>query len=325
MSAQIFLESDYMNTRQEKIKFYLDKNIWSHKIIKMSPSELEDFKNLIKPLKEQSKIEIYYSPINVLESLKGIVSEEHFLQCQEEIKIADRISNKHILAEDPWNHVRRSAASFIPQPSENPYLIFLNLCRKIATSSYQRMEPEIKKINSLLNNWIDRWMRGLNSIKSQFRKVFGFEERDDNLISKAKEFKDKKSVLHRKRRHWISFCDHFSLAPQLRDFPLPFVYENFHSFRYWVNYRITYENKLFFDDKNPESGDYFDWQQTVYLNIMDYLVTEDRKLLAILRECDNEELHHVAIGFNEFVNSLKGDLLPKRAPDTTSEQWHNSR
>lgn len=323
MSARIFVKPDYMNTQQEKIKFYLDKNIWSHKIIKMSPSELEDFKNLIKPLKEQSKIEIYYSPIIVLESIKGIVSEEHFLQCQEEIMMADRISNEHILAEDPWNHVRRSAASFIPQPLENPYLIFLNLCRKIASSSYQRMEPEIKKINSLLNNWIERWMFGLNSIKSQFRKEFGFEERDENLISKAKEFKDKKSVLHRKRRHWVSFCDHFSLARQLRDFPLPFVYENFHSFRYWVNYRITYENKLLFEDWSPKRSDYLDWQQVVYLNIMDYIVTEDKGFRAILNEYAHEEKSKVAMSYDEFMRQLS-ELPSKRAPDTTIEEWHDA-
>lgn len=61
-----------MNIQKEKIKFYLDKNIWSHKIMEMTPSELEEFKILLKPLKEQSKIEIYYSPINVLELIKGM-------------------------------------------------------------------------------------------------------------------------------------------------------------------------------------------------------------------------------------------------------------
>ncbi len=134
----------------------------------------------------------------------------------------------------------------------------------------------------------------------------------------------KKLASKKKNRMWIAFCDHFSLSPQLKDYPFTSVYDNFHSFRYWVDYRLTFENKLIFENKRVVSGDYFDWEQTVYLNIMDYLVTEDGDLRSIFEECDNEEMHSRAITFNRFIDCFKGELPPKRAPDTTAEQWYDA-
>jgi hypothetical protein len=185
----------------------------------------------------------------------------------------------------------------------------------LAILPYSEIKPRIEPIRQIVTRFELKMMDELNSIKQNFRK----------LGSQANEYKNAEWTLKRKRRLWISFCDHYSLAPQLREFSLSFAYENFHSFRYWVDYRLTYENKLIFENKKSVSGDYLDWEQTVYLNIMDYLVTEDKKLKAILKGCDNEEMHHVAISFNEFIECLKSGLLPKRAPDTTSEVWHDAR
>ncbi len=134
---------------------------------------------------------------------------------------------------------------------------------------------------------------------------------------------NQESVLYRKQRLWMSFCDHYSLSTEIKNSTFHFIYHNFHSFRYWVNYRITYENKLLFEEWNPKRSDYLDWQQVVYLNIMDYIVTEDEKLKTILKECDDEEMHSVAMSFDEFISSLSV-LPPQRAPETTTEQWYNA-
>lgn len=311
-----------MNSQKQKINFYLDKNIWSD-IADMSESELKDFKKLIKPLKEQLKIGIYYSPVGVLELIKGMKIEKHYQKCQDEIRIVDRITNKHIL-EDPWNHVRRTAGRFVHLPDSKFDLRFLDLCRDIAILPYREMQPRIRPIRDLLNKWIKEWADELNSLKLDFRRKFGFEKRNKKLVSQSKQFWEKELTLKRKQRLWIAFCDHYSLSPELRDLSLAFAYDNFHSFRYWVHYRLTYENKMLFDNKRAESGDYFDWQRVVYLNIMDYLVTEDNKFRTILKESDNPEIHTVAITFNEFLSFLRGVLRLKRAPDSTSEEWYDA-
>jgi len=326
VSAQIFVESDYMNTQQEKIKFYLDKNIWSHKIMEMSSSKLEDFKNLIKPLREQLKIEIYYSPINVLELIKGMKLEEYFEKCRKEIRLADRITNKHFL-EYPYDHVRRRAFWFLGQPFKEPDLAFLKLCEKIAnSSSYQAIEPEIQPLRDMLNRWVKDWADDLNSVIQNHKEKFNLEAGNRNFYIQTKKLWENGVILdNRKQKTWVTFCRHFSLPSELKDFPLASAYDGFHSFRYWVNCRLIYEDKMLFENRKADPSDYFDWLQIVYLNIMDYLVTEDRKLKAIFNKCDDKEMHNVAISYDEFVGCLKNDLLPKRAPDTTSEQWHNSR
>ncbi|MDP3025265.1 MAG: hypothetical protein Q8O10_06990 [candidate division Zixibacteria bacterium] len=312
-----------MDTQKQKIKFYLDKNIWSHRIMKMSPSELEDFKNLLGPLREQSKIEIYYSPINVLELIKGMKLEEYFEKCREEISLADRITNKHFL-EYPYDHVRRSAFWFLGQPFKEPDLAFLNLCRKIAiSSSYQAIEPEIQPLRDMLNRWVKDWADDLNSVIQNLKEKFNLEACNRDFYIQTKKLWENEVILDRKQKTWVAFCRHFSLPSELKDFPLASAYDGFHSFRYWVDYRLRYESKLIFDNRKAEPSDYFDWLQIVYLNVMDYLVTEDEKLRTILKECDNEEMHRVAMSFDEFIGRLSG-LPPKRAPDTTIEKWYDA-
>jgi len=247
--------------------------------------------------------------------------EKYYKNCRQEIRLADRISNKHFL-EYPWHHSQRIAAWFLGQPFKEPDLTFLNLCRKIAIKSYQEIEHEIQPIHNLLNRWINEWVDDLNSIISGFREKLGLENISKSMLLKVKEYWVKQLAPKRKQRMWIAFCDHFSLSPQLKDYPSTSVYDNFHSFRYWVDYRLAFENKLIFENKMVESGDYLDWEQTVYLNIMDYFVTEDKNLISIFQECGNEEMHGRTISFDEFIVCLKGELPPKRAPDTTTEKWY---
>lgn len=192
-------------------------------------------------------------------------------------------------------------------------MFFLNLCRKIAiSSSYHEIEREAQAVRKVLTNFEPKWTEDLNSIKL-YRERLGL---------KADEYKNQESVLYRKQRLWMSFCDHYSLPTEIKKSTFHSMYHNFHSFRYWVNYRITYENKLF-EGWNPKRSDYLDWQQVVYLNIMDYIVTEDKGFRAILNECAHEEKSKVAMSYDEFMRQLS-ELPSKRAPDTTIEEWHNA-
>jgi hypothetical protein len=92
-----------------------------------------------------------------------------------------------------------------------------------------------------------------------------------------------------------------------------------------VDYRITYENKVIYDNKKPRPSDYLDWEQLVYLNIMDYLITNDKALRRTLGESINPELGRVTLGFDEFLGCLRGRLPPRRAPDLADRIWLETR
>lgn len=312
-----------MERCQEKVKFHFDKNIWSD-IANMTDVERRNFQDQIRPLKDESKIGIWYSPISVLELIRGMSLESHYEKCCEEIKLASVITEKHLL-ENPWDHVRRSAYAFVQKPFKEPDLSFLSLCRRIVVFPYSQIEPNIAPIRNLLMKWQKEWADSVNFIKSSFRNTFGFEQKDEVLMSKAKKFVADEWIARRAKRAWNSFCQHYSLPQELEHLPLNRAITKFHSFRYWVDYRITYENKLFFDNKKPSPSDYLDWEQIVYLNIMDYLVTDDRELITILNECKNSELNKVSIRFSEFLDCLKGKLLPRRAPNSAFKKWYDAK
>lgn len=310
-----------MDRCQEKVKFYFDKNVWSD-IVNMTDVERRKFEDLIKPLRNESKIGIWYSPISVLESIRGMLLEIHYEKCRDEIKLASVITDKHLL-ENPWDHVRRSAYAFAQKPFKEPDLSFLNLCREIVVFSYRQIEQRIAPIRDLLMKWQKDWADSLNGIKSSFRNDFGFLQREKVLTSKAKRFVEDEWITRRTKRAWKSFCQHYSLPRELENWPLDRALTVFHSFRYWVDYRLTYEKKLLFDNKKPSPSDYLDWEQIVYLNIMDYLVTNDRGLITILNECKNRELNKVSMRFKEFLDCLKGKLPPRRAPNDAFKKWYD--
>jgi hypothetical protein len=304
----------FMQTNADKINFYFDKNIWSD-VTKMTEEELSSFKTLIKPLKEQSRIGIYYSPIGVLELIKGLSLETHYEMCQKEVRVASVISDKHIL-EYPWDHVRRVAYSLLQRPFKEFDRLFLNLCRKISISPYNQIEPIIAPTGEMLRKWEKEWSDSLNTIRLGFRSL------DQKGV---KEFKEDAWLRRRKEKYWPYLCQQFSLPEEFKKLPLDETITKFHSLRYSLDYRISHENKLLFDNKKARPSDYLDWIQIVYLNIMDYLVTNDSQLTTILNECKNSELNKVTMRFSEFLDCIKGQLPQKHAPNSTLETWFDAQ
>lgn len=301
-------------TNPNKINFYFDKNIWSE-IINKTDSELSHFTDLAKRLINESKIGIYYSPVSVLELIKGMFLEKHYDLCKKEIRLASIITDKHFL-EYPWDHVRRIVNASLHIPFKEVDLQFLNLNRKIAIGSYNQVEPIIAATRDMMGKWETGWSDSLNQIRMSFIHLDPKE---------AQRYKEDFWLNRRRRTLWPNLLLQFSLSLESDKLPFDEGYKRYHSLRYCLDYRITYENKLLFENKKSRPSDYLDWIQLVYLNIMDYLVTNDNKLITILNECENYELNNISMRFSEFIDCLKGKLPKKRAPDSTYEKWYDAQ
>ena len=144
-------------------------------------------------------------------------------------------------------------------------------------------------------------------------------------MEESDKFRSVQGIVLRRMKNWQFFCRHFRLPSELEDLSFEDAIRLFPSFLYWVDYRITYENKVIYAGKKPRPSDYLDWEQLVYLNIMDYLVTNDKGLRKILEESINPDLGQVTLGFDEFVACLQGKLPPRRAPDSADRVWKDTR
>jgi len=303
-----------MTTYPNKINFYFDKNIWSE-ITNKTDLELSSFIELIKPLKNESKIGIYYSPISIFELIKGMFLEKHYELCKKEIRLASIVTDKHFL-EYPWDHVRRIVHTSLQASFKEVDILFLNLSRKIAIGSYQQVEPIIAATRDMMGKWETGWSDSLNQIRMNFNRIDPKE---------AKRYKEDFWLNRRRKTLWPRLLQQFSLSLDSDKLPFDEGYKRLHSLRYCLDYRITYENKLLFENKKAKPSDYLDWIQLVYLNIMDYLVTNDNQLITILNECKNNELNKISMRFSEFLDCLKGKLPKKRAPDSTYEKWYDAQ
>ncbi len=289
----------------------------------MTDTELSDFRALIEPLRRQSRIGIWYSPIGVLELVKQVSLEKYYDECQREIRFASEMTDKNLL-DHPWDHIRRIAYYKMGKAFHEPDTGFLNLCREIAVLPYSQMKHKIARLRKVAR-WEKNWAQDLRQVATDMRRDFGLEPRDTSLRVETDEFRSVRGILWRRMKNWRYFCQHFRLPSELQDLAFEDAIRLFPSFLYWVDYRITYENKVIYDNKKPKPSDYLDWEQLVYLNIMDYLVTNDKGLRRILRESINPDLEQVTLGFDEFVGCLRGQLPPRRAPDSADRVWKDTR
>ena len=311
-----------MRTDPSHVKFYFDKNIWSD-IVSMTALEQRNLRSLLQPLKVQSKIGVWYSPIGVLELVKQGSMESYYDECQREVRFASDLTNKNIL-DNPWDHVRRMADRYMGKAFREPDTGFLNLCRELAVLPYGQMKHKIAQLRKAAR-WEQNWVQNLIRVASDMRREFGLEPRDRTRRAQTNEFRTVRGIFWRRMKNWRYFCRHFRLPREVEDLSFEEAIRWFPSFLYWVDYRITYENMIIYENKKPRPSDYFDWEQLVYLNIMDYLVTNDRGLKRILRESINPELARATLGFDEFVACLRGELPPPRAPDSASKKWFDAR
>ena len=311
-----------MRADPSQVKFYFDKNIWSD-ILSMTDSELRGFRELIEPLKKQVKIGIWHSPIGVLELVKQMSLEKHYDECRREITLASEITDKNLL-DHPWDHIRRIAYNQMGKAFHQPDTAFLNLCREIAVLPYSQMKQKIARLRKAAR-WEKNWAQDLTRVATDMRRDFGLEPRDKARRVQTDEFRSVRGVLWRRMKNWRFFCRHFRLPSELEDLSFEDAIRLFPSFLYWVDYRITYENKVIYESKKPRPSDYLHWEQLVYLNIMDYLVTNDRGLRKVLEESINPELGQVTLGFDQFVACLRGKLPPRRAPDSADRVWMDTR
>ena len=311
-----------MKVYSSTVNVYFDKNIWSD-IVAMNQSDRASFEALLTPLKLAKRIAVYYSPIGVLELVKGMSLEKYYDKCQSEVRLAWKMTDRHIL-DNPWDHVRRTACLWVGKPAPKLDVNFLDLCCQIATQPYEKLRPKIDRLRKTMK-WEENWAQQLLKIKSRLRGDLDLCSRGGKCTREAEEFRSPKGVLARRIKYWRHFCRHFDLSLELEQAGFEEAFRELHSYRYWVDYRIAYENKIICECQNPKPSDYFDWEQLVYLNMMDYLVTNDKGIINVLKASINPELEGVAMRLSEFIASLRGRLPVKRAPDTPSTRWVDAR
>jgi len=88
------------------------------------------------------------------------------------------------------------------------------------------------------------------------------------------------------------------------------------SVSYYVDVYLQYYSELFFETRHPKGSDPLDFEQLLYLDRMDYFVTNETALRRSADSCGNNEVRGRLLSLDEFKAACNKSVffLRKRAP-----------
>lgn len=298
----------------KEIKIFFDKNTWSD-VARLPDNQRQLLLEQAKCAQKSNGLSIYFTPVNLFELFKSAEDDRTFKLCQNELRIAAQLTNVHLL-EDPWNHVRRGTAPLVGltvQEIDPSFLISIKTL--VDATDYSEIEPWIIELKPKIVNFQESW---LDHTKETVKQVKGMLS---VLDAKKKEvFFSENYRGERLKVLWDSFKKHFRLEePEFEKVDWSVAYTVLTSFRYWSQIQIRYMDRFLQTDSQPIGSDYFDIEQTIYFDIIDYLVSDDRKLRTLVEECKEKELQGRVLRVEEFIDRIL--TLKKRAFCNTFEKW----
>lgn len=298
----------------KNIKIFFDKNTWSD-IARLPENQMQLLLEQAKLAQKSNGLSIYFSPVNLFELFKSAEDDRTFKLCQKELKIAARLTNVHLL-EDPWNHVTRGTAPLVglEMLEINPSFL-ISIKALVDATDYSQIEPWINELKPKIVNFQKSW---LALTKETVKQVKGMLSVLDSK-KKAKFFSEN----YRRERLkvlWDSFKEHFRLQEsQFTKVDWSVAYSEVPSFRYWSQIQIRYMDKFLLTDSQPIESDYFDIEQTIYFDMIDYLISDDKKFRTLVEETNEPELQGRILRVEEFIQNIL--TLQKRAVCNSSSKW----
>jgi len=295
------------------VKIFFDKNTWSD-VARLPENERQQLIDGVKKAQESYGLVIHFTPVNVFELLKSVKDDESFKLCQTELKIAAPLTNVHLL-EHPWDHVKRGAVELValePPGLDNSFLQLMRIIVKANT--YSEVKPLVEELRSRIVDFQKNW---LVLTKETIQKI------KESLKSAKLDLKKLTSLENRPARLkdlWSSFRQHFRLQDaEFGQLDWGTVNSRLPSFRYWSQIQINYMDRLLLLGHSPKESDYFDIEQTIYFDIMDYLISDDKKLRTLVEEAKEPQLQGRVLSVEEFrLNIL---TLKKKAVSSCSSKW----
>jgi hypothetical protein len=295
------------------IRFYFDTNVFSH----LMDFNHQECLRLALERQMKSEIMISFTAINCHELLVRF-NEKNFQNAREEIRKAGKIVGGGNVLEDPWIHVQRHVNSYLGLSAPSLSINWITIPKMLSNSgSWTQLEKEQWFVTSKLyvENYKKQWAKSMDLVKQQIltdlKNVAPIGRRKNLLPILLDGSQD--SLLRSKM--WDACIKRYKLSEQARQIDVESAYNIFPAIRYAMVAYIAYVKKLFINKKRPVGADYFDLEQVIYLDIMDFFVSDDESFLNTLSTLLNEDLKKRCISLERFCEMLGCQLPASCAPN----------
>jgi len=272
----------------------------------------------IKRLKLEGKITVYFTGANLLELACMIRDEGKFIECREILRFSSRLCSNNIL-EDNWGHMQRSVANFleVDLPVTIDPFYWVNTASLISNAdNLGQVRKETSFLREYLRGFKKDWFEGACRTIDGIRELLnpeealgGQEEILERLTDESSLDEVRRQLWDETRRQlWEACKGHHKLPDYGKQIDFDTAYSKIPTVRYFIDIQIAYYQLK--EETKPEEGDYFDLEYVIYLDLMDYFVTNDNGLHN-LYSCASREICQGCILLKDVC---KLELLAPRAP-----------
>lgn len=290
------------------LNIYLDTNVHSQLSNGLYPEKLVE----INTLKLEGKITVYFTGDNLLELICMVQSEESFIKCRDILRSSSGLCSKHTL-EDNWGHMQRPVADFL---GVRPPDLRFDWVRTAYFISNAKSYEEVKKDKGFLqvrNNipeFKQRWHTGACDTRKRIKELFNLQKRpspEDPRVTLLSE-----DWVHdmTRRELWEACKVHHRLPDYADTLHYLTAYKKIPTVRYFIDLQRVYYDRMLKEDTKPKESGYFDLEYVIYLDLMDYFVTNDNGLHNLYSYASRE----ICQGCILLKDVCKLELLAPRAP-----------
>ncbi len=298
------------------LNIYLDTNVHSQLSNGLYPEELAE----IKRLKLEGKITVYFTGANLLELACMIRDEGKFIECREILRFSSRLCSNNIL-EDNWGHMQRSVANFleVDLPVTIDPFYWVNTASLISNAdNLGQVRKETSFLREYLRGFKKDWFEGACRTIDGIRELLNPEEAIRGQEAIVEQLDDESlldEVRHQlwdetRRQLWEACKGHHRVPDYANRLNYDIAYNKIPTVRYFIDLQNAYYDRMLKDRTEPQESDYFDLEYVIYLDLMDYFVTNDNGLHN-LYSCASRDIGEGCILLKD-VSKL--DCLHPRAP-----------
>jgi len=254
----------------------------------------------IERLKLDGKVAVYFNGCNLDELICMIRDELQFTKCRSILQFSKLLCSSNIYLDDNWRHMQRSIADYL---QVNPPKPEFDSARIFSFIRNAKGYKEVSKDDGFLRfrDHIDKFKQDwLESATDTCSRIKGTESlRDEHLLSETKQ------------KLWEACTIHYRLPNYGNRLQYDTAYNRIPAVRYFIDTQMAYYERTLKQGTTPKKGDYFDLEYAIYLDVMDYFITNDRGLKS-LYDFASDEIGEACVLLKD-VSGLGS--APPRAPN----------
>jgi hypothetical protein len=296
-------------------KFYFDTNIYSHIFV---GHEGREYLDIILSRQSSTEIMVHFTVVNLVELLQEW-SEERFLDVRTKLQDASKIVAGGNILEEPSSHVQRPVRRYLGLSESPLQKEWVNVPRLLSrATSWNEAESIVKPIKDHVGRFKENWVESMNEMIKNVNSVASCLISKGNYLNAEDVYDCPEFIAYLRQDMWKACIRHFRLPDNSSSIVPQHAAELFHSFRYWMEFFYNYYRKVIVKNRKHQASDYFDIEQSIYLNIMDYWVSDDPRARRCMKNCRDSSGDPRCISLRTFYNYLTNKIPPPCAPEQAS-------